>query len=161
MSFFAANLQEALGTLKVAVEFKRQGKQDKALRLFDHALALAPKHPAVLTKYGEFLEHHRRDVIRADLMYFQVCWSFGMLNIIYNLVCPKILGAHRQSSVHRCADQSSTYRKHCRHTRPTAAGQIGRQTRCTVGNTRIKCGTASRKKRGLLSEHLPFGWHRR
>lgn len=73
-----------MGTLKVAVEFKLQGKQDKALRLFDHALVLAPKHPEVLTKYGEFLEHHRRDVIRADLMYFQVnhfCCTFSMKSL--------------------------------------------------------------------------------
>lgn len=64
--------QEALSTLKVAVEFKTLGKYDKALRLFKHALALAPKNPEVLTQYGEYLEHNRRDILSADLMYFQV-----------------------------------------------------------------------------------------
>ncbi len=64
--------QEALSTLKVALEFKTLGKDDKALRLFKHALALAPKNPEVLTQYGEYLEHNRRDILSADLMYFQV-----------------------------------------------------------------------------------------
>lgn len=54
---------------------KSQGKLDKALRLFQHALALAPKHPEVLNKYGEYLEHSHSDVISADLMYFQVRWN--------------------------------------------------------------------------------------
>lgn len=64
--------QEALSTLKVAIELKTLGKDDKALRLFKHALALAPKNPEVLTHYGEYLEHNRRDILSADLMYFQV-----------------------------------------------------------------------------------------
>lgn len=63
---------EALSTLKVANELKAQSKTDKALRLFKHALALAPKHPEVLTSYGEFIEHNQSDIILADLMYFQV-----------------------------------------------------------------------------------------
>lgn len=67
-----ADENEALSTLKVALELKVQGKMDKALRLFQHALALAPKHPEVLNKYGEYLEHSHSDVISADLMYFQV-----------------------------------------------------------------------------------------
>lgn len=54
------------------MEMKAQGKDDKALRLFKHALALAPKNPEVLNKYGEYLEHSRADVISADLLYFQV-----------------------------------------------------------------------------------------
>lgn len=54
------------------MDLKTQGKLDKALRLFQHALALAPKHPEVLTKYGEYLEHSNSDVITADMMYFQV-----------------------------------------------------------------------------------------
>lgn len=57
----------------MALELKAQGKDDKALRLFKHALALAPKHPEVLNKYGEYLEHARSDIITADALYFQVC----------------------------------------------------------------------------------------
>lgn len=56
----------------MAVELKAQAKTEKALRLFKHALALAPRHPEILTKYGEFLEQNQSDVITADLMYFQV-----------------------------------------------------------------------------------------
>lgn len=63
---------EALNSLKVALEMRLDGKEDKAMRLFQHAIALAPKHPDVLTKYGEYLEHNRRDVVTADQMYFQV-----------------------------------------------------------------------------------------
>ncbi|XP_055637920.1 protein adenylyltransferase Fic [Toxorhynchites rutilus septentrionalis] len=65
------NEQEALSSLKVAIEMKQVGKDDKALRLFQHALALSPKHPEVLTKYGEFLEHNQQDVVRADHFYYQ------------------------------------------------------------------------------------------
>lgn len=54
------------------MEMKAQGKDDKALRLFKHALALAPKNAEVLNKYGEYLEHSRADVVTADLLYFQV-----------------------------------------------------------------------------------------
>lgn len=64
--------KEALSTLKVAIELKTQAKTEKAFRLFKHALALAPKHPEILTKYGEFLEQNQSDIITADLMYLQV-----------------------------------------------------------------------------------------
>lgn len=63
---------EALNSLKMALEMKLDGKEDKALRLFQHAIALAPKHAEVLNKYGEYLEHIRRDVVTADQMYLQV-----------------------------------------------------------------------------------------
>uniref|UniRef100_A0A2M3Z6Q4 Protein adenylyltransferase Fic n=1 Tax=Anopheles braziliensis TaxID=58242 RepID=A0A2M3Z6Q4_9DIPT len=65
------NEQEALGSLKMALEMKLSGKDDKALRLFQHALALSPRHPEILTKYGEFLEHNRQDVVSADQYYTQ------------------------------------------------------------------------------------------
>lgn len=68
----SADHQEALSSLKVALELRAQGKDDKALRLFKHALALAPKNPEILTQFGEYLEHNRQDVVTADLMYFQV-----------------------------------------------------------------------------------------
>lgn len=62
--------------MKVALELKSQGKMDKALRLFQHALALAPKHPEVLNKYGEYLEQSHSDIISADMMYFQVSINY-------------------------------------------------------------------------------------
>lgn len=68
---------EALSSLRVAIELKSQGKTEKAMKLFKHALALAPKHPEILNKYGEFLEHDHSDIITADSMYFQVSGKGG------------------------------------------------------------------------------------
>lgn len=65
------NEQEALSSLKVAIEMKQMGKDDKALRLFQHAMALSPRHPEILTKYGEFLEHSQQDIVTADHYYYQ------------------------------------------------------------------------------------------
>lgn len=62
----------------MALELRLQGKMDKALRLFQHALALAPKHPEVLNKYGEYLEYSNSDIISADMMYFQVRFHLEM-----------------------------------------------------------------------------------
>lgn len=72
---------EALTSLKVAMEMKAQGKGEKAMRLFKHAMALAPRHPEVLNRYGEYLEHSRSDIVTADLLYFQVCFFFVSLPI--------------------------------------------------------------------------------
>lgn len=50
---------------------KLQGKLEKALKLFEHSMALAPQHPDVLNHYGEFLETTQDDVVEADHLYFQ------------------------------------------------------------------------------------------
>lgn len=68
----AASELEALNSLRMAGEMRLEGKVEKARRLYLHAIVLAPKHPEVLNKYGEYLEHSRRDVVLADQMYFQV-----------------------------------------------------------------------------------------
>lgn len=70
-----ANEQEAIGSLKLAMEMKAAGKDDKALRLFQHALALAPKNPEVLVKFGEYLEYCKNDILTADQLYYQVSMS--------------------------------------------------------------------------------------
>lgn len=70
--FSPAAETEAEGSLHAALEMKRQGKVDKALKLFEHAYILAPLHPDVLNHYGEFLEDTQKDVIKADQLYFQV-----------------------------------------------------------------------------------------
>lgn len=62
---------EALSSLYAALEMKKAGKHDKALKLFKHAAALAPKHPDILNHYGEFVEETQNDVIMADQLYFQ------------------------------------------------------------------------------------------
>lgn len=66
------NTMEALSSLKMAEEMKAAGKSEKALKIYKHALALAPRHPEVLIKFGEYLEHNQRDIVLADQYYYQV-----------------------------------------------------------------------------------------
>ncbi|KAL5281647.1 FICD family protein [Megaselia abdita] len=66
------NTMEALSSLKMAEEMKAAGKFDKALKIYKHALALAPRNPEVLIKFGEYLEHNQRDIVLADQYYYQV-----------------------------------------------------------------------------------------
>lgn len=65
------NVVEAEMNLKVALELKNAGKHDKALKVFQHSLALSPNHPSVLTEYGIFLELYKNDIIQADSFYFR------------------------------------------------------------------------------------------
>jgi tetratricopeptide (TPR) repeat protein len=65
------NLVEAEINLKAALELKRAGKYDKALKVFQHSLALSPNHPSILTEYGIFLESYNNDIIQADSFYFR------------------------------------------------------------------------------------------
>ncbi|XP_015609984.1 adenosine monophosphate-protein transferase Fic isoform X2 [Cephus cinctus] len=64
-----ASVSEALTSLHLALEMKLSGKQKKAVKLFQHAVTLAPKHPDVLNHYGEFLEYMQKDIIKADEFY--------------------------------------------------------------------------------------------
>ncbi|KAF4522199.1 hypothetical protein B566_EDAN007349 [Ephemera danica] len=64
-----SNSQEALASLHAALEMRLSGRSDKALKLFEHAVALAPKHPDVLNHYGEFLEDTQKNVLEADRLY--------------------------------------------------------------------------------------------
>lgn len=65
------NENEALGSLRLALEMKLNGKFDKALKLYQHAIALAPNHPKILCQYGEFLEYIQKDLVQADRFYFR------------------------------------------------------------------------------------------
>ncbi|XP_011169244.1 protein adenylyltransferase Fic [Solenopsis invicta] len=65
----AASTAEALASLHLALDMKLSGKQEKAIKLFQHAVALAPCHPDVLNHYGEFLEHTQNNVIKANEFY--------------------------------------------------------------------------------------------
>ncbi|XP_013391494.1 adenosine monophosphate-protein transferase FICD homolog [Lingula anatina] len=62
---------EALAALKLAVEMKEHGKHEKALKLFEHALALDPTHADILNEYGEFLENQGENIIKAEHMYYR------------------------------------------------------------------------------------------
>ncbi|XP_033217433.1 protein adenylyltransferase Fic [Belonocnema kinseyi] len=65
----AASVAEALTSLHLAVEMKHSGKQKKAVKLFQHAVALAPEHPDILNRYGEFLEHTQNNIVKANEYY--------------------------------------------------------------------------------------------
>lgn len=54
---------------------KHQHQGDKALRLYRHALALAPLHADILNDYGEYLEKQHRDLIAAETLYCRAVHS--------------------------------------------------------------------------------------
>lgn len=60
---------EAEINLKAALDLKRQGKYEKAFKVFQHSLSLAPNNPQILTEFGLFLEEN--DIIKADQYYFK------------------------------------------------------------------------------------------
>ncbi|XP_027222131.2 protein adenylyltransferase Fic isoform X2 [Penaeus vannamei] len=62
---------EALNTVKAAEDLVHSGKSVRAGRLLEHAISLAPRHPDVLIHYGEYLEHHRNDIVQADKLYLR------------------------------------------------------------------------------------------
>lgn len=61
---------EVYNTIQAALAFKMIGKGSKAMKLFEHASAMAPDNADVLNWYGEFLEQH--DIVTADELYFKV-----------------------------------------------------------------------------------------
>jgi hypothetical protein len=67
---------EIFNILQAAIGFKLAGKNHKALKLLEHATAVAPDNPDVLNWYGEFLEQIRHDVVTADELYFKVLHSY-------------------------------------------------------------------------------------
>ena len=58
---------EVSAAVRQALEAKYQGKNDKAHKLFQHALALDPNHADALNEYGEFIE--KEDIVRANYLY--------------------------------------------------------------------------------------------
>ncbi|KAL3270343.1 hypothetical protein HHI36_009391 [Cryptolaemus montrouzieri] len=62
---------EISNTLQAAIAFRLSGKIHKAMKLFEHAAAMAPADADVLNKYGEFLEQTQKDVVTADELYFK------------------------------------------------------------------------------------------
>ncbi|XP_050538464.1 protein adenylyltransferase Fic isoform X2 [Daktulosphaira vitifoliae] len=62
---------EALMSLVAANEMRLMGKNEKAMKIIEHGIALSPKNPDLLNCYGEFIEELQKDVMKADQMYFQ------------------------------------------------------------------------------------------
>ena len=55
--------------MNLALDMEAQGKHEKAMKLFKHAINLDPSHADILTAFGEFLEFHEKDVTRAEQLY--------------------------------------------------------------------------------------------
>lgn len=60
-----ADTTEALNSLGAALELHRNGKLGKAVKVFHHALSLAPRNPQLLMHYGELLKD-KEQLIEAD-----------------------------------------------------------------------------------------------
>lgn len=60
-----------MSSLHAALEMEKEGKYEKASKLFRHAVVLAPKHPDILNRYGEFVEEAEQNIMMADQLYFQ------------------------------------------------------------------------------------------
>lgn len=70
-----ASLSEIEKSIQVALALKQSGKADKALKVIEHAAAIAPDNPDILNYYGEILEASRKDIIAADEMYYKALIS--------------------------------------------------------------------------------------
>ncbi|KAL5008931.1 hypothetical protein ScPMuIL_014512 [Solemya velum] len=78
--------KEALAAMNLALDMQAQGKNEKAMKLYQHALALDPQHADILTAYGEFLEVHEKDVLQAEYLYRELIQR----EIIYMMCLPHI-----------------------------------------------------------------------
>jgi Fic family protein len=61
--------QEAETALHLALQLIASNKFEKARKVFEHALTLDSYNPEILVEYGQFLEHHHQDLIRAEHFY--------------------------------------------------------------------------------------------
>jgi len=61
--------QEAETSLHLALRLIDEHKYEKARKVFEHALTLDPYNSEILVEYGQFLEHHQQDLIRAENLY--------------------------------------------------------------------------------------------
>ncbi|KAL6256369.1 hypothetical protein P5V15_012485 [Pogonomyrmex californicus] len=105
-----ASVTEALASLHSALDMKLSGKQEKAIKLFQHAVALAPCHPDVLNHYGEFLEHTQKNVIKANEFYVRALTykpnHEGAL--INNQRTARVVNEHDRTMLRRIDDKRNT-----------------------------------------------------
>jgi Tfp pilus assembly protein PilF len=57
--------EESKMALKIAIQMQKRGKLNKASKIFKYALSLDPRNPELLTSYGEYLELHKKDIVKA------------------------------------------------------------------------------------------------
>lgn len=69
VSLLSDETGEAIAAKNLAKDMMLHGKMEKALKLFEHALALDPDHPDILNEYGEFLEKKQQDIVSAEHLY--------------------------------------------------------------------------------------------
>ncbi|VDM47604.1 unnamed protein product [Toxocara canis] len=60
---------EAVAALNAAVSSRKKGNMRKAETIIQHALALAPTHPDILTEYGILVETMRKNFVEAEELY--------------------------------------------------------------------------------------------
>lgn len=63
---------EAQMALSLALNMQKEGKLDKAAKIYSHALNLDPHNTDALISYGEYLELHKNDIIKAEHFYTKV-----------------------------------------------------------------------------------------
>ncbi|KAL3982897.1 Fic/DOC family protein [Acanthocheilonema viteae] len=61
--------KEAFAALKAATQSRAEGNMAKAELIIQHALALAPHHPDILTEYGLVVEMGRKNLVQAEELY--------------------------------------------------------------------------------------------
>ncbi|CAF3629388.1 unnamed protein product [Rotaria sordida] len=61
--------QEAETALHLALRLIAENKFEKARKVFEHALTLDPYNSEILVEYGQFIEYHHNDLIRAENLY--------------------------------------------------------------------------------------------
>jgi fido (protein-threonine AMPylation protein) len=69
LSLFLDLRQEAETALHLALQLVVSNKFKKARKVFEHALTLDPSNSEILVEYGQFLEYHHQDLIRAEHFY--------------------------------------------------------------------------------------------
>ena len=63
---------ESKVALNLAINMIREGKHEKASKIYKYALSLDPHNIDALTSYGEYLELHKKDVLKAEHLYTRV-----------------------------------------------------------------------------------------
>ena len=58
--------------LNLALTMYKEGKYEKAAKIYKYALSLDPNNYDALTSYGEYLENHKKDIIKAEHLYNKV-----------------------------------------------------------------------------------------
>jgi len=111
------------------------GKHLKAIKLFQHAMALSPEHPDILNHYGEFLEEVERKLVEADYHYSRAL-AFS----------PQ----HSRATQNRQRTTASQQNRQ----------QFSDENRPEAGqppeHTRLQLRAEENQKGGILPIHLPF-----